>query len=90
MSTPTSNTAVTSTTSSGLSIGLIIGGIVLAMIIIGVVIYVIKRRRNGANLGAAPSMPTPAGPNNGMPSPTNANVNSTNMSRGNGSNGRPQ
>ena len=52
MSTPTSNTAVTSTTSSGLSIGLIVGGIVLAMIIIGVVIYVIKKRRN---LGAVPS-----------------------------------
>ena len=44
MSTPTSNTAVTS---SGLSIGLIIGGLVLAMIIIGVVVYVIKNRRNG-------------------------------------------
>jgi hypothetical protein len=52
MSTPTSNTSVTS---SSLSIGLIIGGIVLAMIIIGVVIYVIKSRRNGANLGAVPS-----------------------------------
>ena len=56
MSESTSNTAVTSTTSSGLGIGLIIGGIVLAMIIIGVVIYVIKKRRNGGNLGAsAPS-----------------------------------
>jgi len=51
MSTPTSNTSVTS---SGLSIGLIVGGIVLAMIIIGVVIYVLKNRRNGANLSAAP------------------------------------
>ena len=51
MSTPTSNTSVTS---SGLSIGLIVGGIVLAMIIIGVVIYVLKKRRNGANLSAAP------------------------------------
>ena len=57
MSTPTSNTAVTSTT-SGLSIGLIVGGIVLAMIIIGVVIYVIKKRRNGGNLSAA----APSGP----------------------------
>ena len=51
MSTPTSNTSVTS---SGLSIGLIVGGIALAMIIIGVVIYVLKKRRNGANLSAAP------------------------------------
>lgn len=51
MSTSTSNTSVT----SSLSIGLIIGGIVLAMIIIGVVVYVIKSRRNGANLGAVPS-----------------------------------
>jgi Na+/phosphate symporter len=51
MSTPTSNTSVTS---SGLSIGLIVGGIVLAMIIIGVVIYVIKKRRNAGSLGAAP------------------------------------
>ena len=89
MSTPTSNTSVTTeTTSSGLGIGLIVGGLVLVMIIIGVVIYVIKKRRNGGNLGAVPSsMPSPAGPNNGMPSPTNTNVNSTNMSRGNG---RPQ
>jgi hypothetical protein len=68
-----------------MSIGLIVGGIALVLIIIGVVIYVIKKRRN---VGAAPSMPSPAGPNNGMPSPTNTNVNSTNMSRGN--NGRPQ
>jgi hypothetical protein len=53
MSTPTSNTAVTT---SSLSIGLIVGGIVLAMIIIGVVVYVIKSRRNGGgNLGAVPS-----------------------------------
>ena len=57
MSTPTSNTSVTSTTSSGLGIGLIIGGIVLAMIIIGVIIYVVKKRRNGANLSA----PAPSG-----------------------------
>jgi hypothetical protein len=90
MSTPTSNTSVTSTTSSGLGIGLIIGGIVLAMIIIGVVIYVLKKRRNGANLGAAPSMPSPVGPNGGMPGPTGTNVNSTRLSSGNGSNGRPQ
>ena len=56
MSESTSNTAVTSTMSSGLSIGLIVGGIALAMIIIGVVIYVIKKRRNGGNLSAsAPS-----------------------------------
>ena len=89
MSTPTSNTAVTS---SGLSIGLIVGGIVLAMIIIGVVVYVIKRRRNGSNLGAvaASSMPSPAGPNGGMPGPTGTNVNSTRLSGGNGINGRPQ
>jgi len=53
MSTPTSNSAVTT---SSLSIGLIVGGIVLAMIIIGVVVYVIKSRRNGGgNLGAVPS-----------------------------------
>jgi hypothetical protein len=51
MSTSTSNTSVT----SSLSTGLIIGGIVLAMIIIGVIVYVIKSRRNGANLGAVPS-----------------------------------
>jgi hypothetical protein len=84
MSTPTSNTSATSTTSSSLSIGLIVGGIVLAMIIIGIVIYVFKKRRNGANLGAAPSMPSVAGPNAGMPSPTNTNVNSTRLSNGNG------
>jgi flagellar biogenesis protein FliO len=56
MSTPTSNTAVTTDefTSTGLSIGLIVGSVVLAMIIIVVVIYVIKKRRNGGNLGAAP------------------------------------
>jgi hypothetical protein len=73
MSTPTSNTSVTSTTSSGLGIGLIIGGIVLAMIIIGVVIYVIKRRRNGANLGAVPSgPPTAANGRGAMNQGTNA------------------
>lgn len=86
MSTPTSNTAVmTETTSSGLSIGLIIGGIVLAMLIIGVVVFVIKRRRNASGL-AAPPMPSPAGPNAGMPSPTNANVNSNRLNNS----GRPQ
>jgi hypothetical protein len=59
MSTPTSNTAVTSTTSgSGLSIGLIVGVIVIAMIIIGVVVYVMKSRRNAS--GAAPSGPPTA------------------------------
>jgi hypothetical protein len=58
MSTPTSNTAVTSTTSSGLSIGLIVGIIVIAMIIIGVVVYVMKSRRNAS--GAAPSGPPTA------------------------------
>jgi len=52
MSTSTSNTSVTT---SSLSIGLIIGGIVLAMVIIGVVVYMIKSRRNGGNLGAVPS-----------------------------------
>jgi hypothetical protein len=88
MSTPTSNVSATSTTSSGLSIGLIVGGIVLAMIIIGVVIYVIKKRQNAG--GSALSMPSPAGPNAGPPSITGSNVNSTNLSRGNGSNGRPQ
>jgi hypothetical protein len=51
MSTSTSNTSVT----SSLSIGLIIGGIVLAMFIIGVVIYVIKSRRNSAGASAVPS-----------------------------------
>ena len=61
MSTPTSNTSTMSTTSSGLGIGLIIGGIVLACIIIGVVIYVLKKRRNGGNLSAtAPSGPPTA------------------------------
>jgi|LakMenEpi03Aug12_release.lakeMendotaPanAssembly.Ray.scaffolds.fasta_scaffold02932_17 hypothetical protein len=83
MSTPTSNTSAT----SSLSIGLIVGGIVLATIIIAVVVYVIKSRRNGGNLGAAPSMPSVAGPNAGMPSPINTNVNSTRLSNGNG---RPQ
>jgi hypothetical protein len=58
MSTPTSNTAVTSTTSPGLSIGLIIGVIAIAMIIIGVVVYVMKSRRNAS--GAAPSGPPTA------------------------------
>lgn len=87
MSTPTSNTSVTSTTSSSLNIGLIVGGIVLVIIIISVVIYVFKKRRNGANLGAAPSMPSVAGPNAGMPSPINTNVNSNRLSSGNG---RPQ
>jgi hypothetical protein len=58
MSTPTSNTAVTSTTSSGLSIGLIVGIIAIAMIIIGVVVYVMKSRRNAS--GAAPSGPPTA------------------------------
>jgi hypothetical protein len=55
MSTPTSNTSATSTTSSGLSIGLIIGGIVFAAIIVAIIVYVVKRRRGGSNLGAAPS-----------------------------------
>jgi Na+/phosphate symporter len=79
MSTPTSNTSATSTTSSGLSIGLIIGGIVLAMIIIGVIIYVVKKRRNGGNLGAAPSgAPTAANGLGAMNQGTNA-VPRTNM-----------
>lgn len=76
MSTPTSNTSVTS---SSLSIGLIIGGIALAMIVIGVVIYVLKNRRNGANLGAAPSgAPTAANGLGAMNQGTNA-VPRTNM-----------
>ena len=79
MSTPTSNTSATSTTSSGLSIGLIIGGIVLAMLIIGVVIYVIKKRQGGANLGAVPSgAPTAANGLGAMNQGTNA-VPRTNM-----------
>ena len=79
MSTPTSNTSVTSTTSSGLGIGLIIGGIVLAMIIIGVIIYVLKKRRNGVNLGAAPpGAPTAANGLGAMNQGTNA-VPRTNM-----------
>ena len=79
MSTPTSNTSATSTTSSGLSIGLIIGGIVLAMMIIGVIIYVVKKRRNGGNLGAAPSgAPTAANGLGAMNQGTNA-VPRTNM-----------
>ena len=81
MSTPTSNTSAT----SSMSIGLIVGGIVLATIIIGIVIYVIKSRRNAG--GAVPSMPSPTGTNAGMPSPINTNVNSTRLSNGNG---RPQ
>ena len=82
MSTPTANTSVTTTTSSGLGIGMIVGGIVFAMIIIGIIIYVIKRRQSaGAN--AAPSMPTPSGPNNGLPGPTNVNVTSNRLSNGN-------
>ena len=52
MSTPTSNTSVTS---SSLSIGLIVGGIVIAVAVIAVIIYMIKSRRGGANLGAVPS-----------------------------------
>ena len=76
MSTPTSNTSVTS---SGLSIGLIVGGIVLAMIIIGAVIYVLKNRRNGANLSAAPpGAPTAANGLGAMNQGTNA-VPRTNM-----------
>jgi hypothetical protein len=70
-----------------MSIGLIVGGVVLAMIIIGIVIYVIKKRRNGGNLGAAPSMPSPAGPNAGQPGITGSNVISNRLSNGNG---RPQ
>ena len=77
MSTPTSNTAVTT---SSLNIGLIVGGIVLAMIIIGVVVYVIKNRRNGGgNLGAVPSgAPTAANGLGAMNQGTNA-VPRTNM-----------
>jgi Na+/phosphate symporter len=80
MSTPTSNTSVkTETTTTGLGIGLIIGGIVLAMIIIGVVIYMIKSRRNGGNLGAAPpGAPTAANGLGAMNQGTNA-VPRTNM-----------
>jgi len=87
MSTPTANTSVETNTFSGLAIGMIVVGIVFAMIII---IYVIKRRQN-AGVNAAPSMPTPSGPNNGLPSPTNVNVNSNRLSNGNGNgNRRPQ
>jgi hypothetical protein len=76
MSTPTSNTAVTS---SSLSIGLIVGGIVLAMIIIGVVVYVIKQRRNSAGASAVPSgAPTAANGLGAMNQGTNA-VPRTNM-----------
>jgi len=79
MSTPTANTSVTTTTTKGLGIGLIIGGIVLAMIIIGVVVYVMKRRRNGGNLSAAPSgAPTAANGLGAMNQGTNA-VPRTNM-----------
>ena len=84
MSTPTSNTAVTSTTSSGLGIGLIVGGIVLAMIIIGVVIYMIKRRRNA---GGAAAVPTTANGMGAMNNGSNA-VPRTNMNVNSG-NGRP-
>jgi hypothetical protein len=76
MSTPTSNTA---STSSGLSIGLIVGGIVLVVAIIAVVIYVIKKRQNGGNLGAVPSgAPTAANGLGAMNQGTNA-VPRTNM-----------
>ena len=83
MSTPTSNTAVTSTTSSGLSIGLIVGGIVLAMIIIGVVIYVIKRRRNATGVSLA--APTATNGLGAMNQGTNAVPRTTmNVNSGNG------
>lgn len=55
MSTSTSNTSVTSTTSSGMSIGLIVGGIVIAVALIAIIIFMIKKRRGGSNLGAVPS-----------------------------------
>ena len=84
MSTPTSNTSVTSTTSSGLKIGLIIGGVVLAMMIIAVVIFVVKRRRNGGNLGAVPTAANGLG---AMNQGTNA-VPRTKMNVNSG-NGRP-
>jgi len=76
MSTPTSNTAVTT---SSLNIGLIVGGIVLAMIIIGVVVYVIKQRRSSAGASAVPSgAPTAANGLGAMNQGTNA-VPRTNM-----------
>ena len=82
MSTPTSNTAVTSTTSSGMGIGLIIGVIVALMAIIAVVIFVIKRRRN---VGGAAAVPTAANGMGVMNQGTNAVPNTTmNMNSGNG------
>jgi hypothetical protein len=81
MSTPTSNTAVMSeTTSSGLSIGLIVGVIVIAMLIIGVV-YVMKRRSaSGANAvpSGAPTAANGLGAMNQGPNAvprTNMNIN---------------
>ena len=81
MSTPTSNTAVVS---SGLSIGLLIGGIILAAIVVGVFVYVIKKRRNGANLGAVPSgAPTAANGLGAMNQGSNAVTKTTlNMNAG--------
>jgi uncharacterized protein (UPF0333 family) len=85
MSTPTSNTAVTSTTSSGLSIGLIFGIIVALVAIIAVVIFVIKRRRNAG--GSAAAVPTAANGMGAMNNGSNA-VPRTNMNVNSG-NGRP-
>ena len=78
MSTPTSNTAVTSTTSSGLSIGLIVGVIVLAMLVIGVVVYVMKRRSANAVPSGAPTAANGLGAMNQGPNAvprTNMNIN---------------
>lgn len=82
MSTPTSNTAVMSeTTSSGMSIGLIIGIIAIVMIVIGVVIYVMKRRSaSGANAvpSGAPTAANGLGAMNQGPNAvprTNMNIN---------------
>jgi len=81
MSTPTSNTAVTS---SGTSIGLIIGLIVTVVAIIAVVVYVLKRRRNA---GGAAAVPTAANGLGAMNQGTNP-VPRTNMNMNSG-NGRP-
>lgn len=70
--------------SVGLTIGLIIGGLVALVLLIVFGVYMYKRSRNAA--GAAPSMPSPFGPNAGMPGPTGSNVNSSQLSAGNNPN----
>lgn len=81
---PPPSTERKSPMSSGMIIGMIIAGVIVAALLIVFVIYMIKRSRNAT--GAALSMPSPPGPNNGMPGPTNSNLNSNRLSGGNGRN----